>query len=100
MIRTVLLAVVAATSIGIADPSFGQAYYSHSGLQGIRSTLPERLGYPADAKLLIVHADDLGMAHSIDAATIKAFEWAGHLRQHYGSLSLAARDSGLCTKSS
>src|SRR5712691_9735244 len=74
MIRTVLLAVVAATSIGIADASFGQAYYSHSGLQGVRSTLPERLGYPADAKLLIVHADDLGMAHSIDAATIKAFE--------------------------
>ena len=74
MIRTVLLAVVAATSIGIADASFGQAYYSHSGLQGVRSTLPERLGYPADARLLIVHADDLGMAHSIDAATIKAFE--------------------------
>ena len=73
MIRPVLVAVVA-VSLGIADASFGHAYYSHSGLQGVRSTLPERLGYPADAKLLIVHADDLGMAHSIDAATIKAFE--------------------------
>src|SRR5215216_2156668 len=37
-------------------------------------TLAERLGYARDAKLLIVHADDLGMAHSINAATIKAFE--------------------------
>src|SRR5688572_20912525 len=37
-------------------------------------TLAERLGYPKDAKLLIVHADDLGMAHSVNAATLKAFE--------------------------
>src|SRR4026207_599006 len=37
-------------------------------------TIAERLGYSRDAKLLIVHADDLGMAHSINAATIKAFE--------------------------
>lgn len=36
-------------------------------------TLAERLGYKADAKLLIVHADDLGMAHSINDATTKAF---------------------------
>ena len=34
----------------------------------------ERLGYPADAKLLIVHADDLGMAHSINRASIKGLE--------------------------
>lgn len=37
-------------------------------------TLAERLGYPKDAKLLIVHADDLGMSHSVNAATLKAFE--------------------------
>jgi hypothetical protein len=29
-------------------------------------TLVERLGYPVDAKLLIVHSDDLGMTHSIN----------------------------------
>ena len=39
-----------------------------------KPTLAERLGYPKDAKLLIVHADDLGMAHSVNAATIKGFE--------------------------
>src|SRR6476659_2813395 len=72
MIRTILLAVLAATSVGVADASFGS--YSRPELQGTHSTLPERLGYPADAKLLIVHADDLGMAHSVNAATIKAFE--------------------------
>lgn len=37
-------------------------------------TLAERLGYPKDARLLIVHADDLGMAHSVNAATLKAFQ--------------------------
>lgn len=42
--------------------------------QPLSRTLPERLGYSPDAKLLIVHADDLGMAHSVNAASIKAFE--------------------------
>ena len=35
-------------------------------------TVAERLGYPADAKLLIVHADDLAVAHSVDTASFDA----------------------------
>src|ERR1700737_5580740 len=37
-------------------------------------TVAERLGYPADAKLLILHADDLGAAHSVDAASFDALD--------------------------
>jgi hypothetical protein len=34
--------------------------------------LAQRLGYPADAKLLILHADDLAVAHSEDQASFEA----------------------------
>jgi len=37
-------------------------------------TVAERLGYPRDAKLLILHADDLGFAHSADAASFDALD--------------------------
>jgi hypothetical protein len=37
-------------------------------------TIAERLGYPRDAKLLIVHADDLAVAHSEDAASFEALD--------------------------
>jgi predicted glycoside hydrolase/deacetylase ChbG (UPF0249 family) len=40
-------------------------------------TIAERLGYPADSKLLIVHADDLGVAHSVDAASFDALDKNG-----------------------
>jgi predicted glycoside hydrolase/deacetylase ChbG (UPF0249 family) len=32
----------------------------------------ERLGYPAGSKLLILHADDLAVAHSVDTASFEA----------------------------
>ncbi len=37
-------------------------------------SLAEKLGYPSDSKLLIVHADDVGVTHSVNAATIKALD--------------------------
>lgn len=37
-------------------------------------SIAERLGYPADSKLLILHADDLGVAHSENVASISALE--------------------------
>src|SRR5262244_2624228 len=37
-------------------------------------TVAERLGYPSDTKLLIIHADDLAVAHSEDAASFEALD--------------------------
>jgi chitin disaccharide deacetylase len=42
--------------------------------QTVSKSLAERLGYARDAKLIIVHADDLGMTHSVNAASIKGLE--------------------------
>jgi predicted glycoside hydrolase/deacetylase ChbG (UPF0249 family) len=42
--------------------------------QSGRKSLAEKLGYPRDSKLLMVHADDVGVTHSVNAATIKALD--------------------------
>jgi predicted glycoside hydrolase/deacetylase ChbG (UPF0249 family) len=55
------LFVLATTSI---------ATHAQSGAK----SLAEKLGYSRDAKLVIVHADDLGMTHSVNAASIKGLE--------------------------
>lgn len=39
--------------------------------------LAEMLGYPGDSKLLIIHADDMGLSHSVNTACIKAFDIKG-----------------------
>ena len=39
--------------------------------------LAELLAYPKDSKLLIIHADDMGLANSVNTACIKAFENKG-----------------------
>src|SRR5437763_14316591 len=49
--------------MGLVTPMLGQD-----------KTVAERLGYPADSKLLIIHADDLAVAHSVDAASFDALD--------------------------
>ena len=59
-----LLAMRALLTYALALPllAFGQR----------ATTLAEDLGYPPDARLLIVHADDLGMANSVNQASFEA----------------------------
>jgi chitin disaccharide deacetylase len=42
--------------------------------QDAGKTLQERLGFARDAKLVIIHADDVGEAHSVNAATIRGLD--------------------------
>jgi predicted glycoside hydrolase/deacetylase ChbG (UPF0249 family) len=37
-------------------------------------SVAERLGYPANARLLIIHADDFGMMHTVNTAIAEALE--------------------------
>jgi chitin disaccharide deacetylase len=60
--------------IAVTSLAFGQRGSTNAQAPAREKSLAERLGYARDAKLLIVNADDLGMAHSIDAATSKALE--------------------------
>lgn len=43
-------------------------------VKGASPTLAERLGYPSDARLLIINGDDVGMCHTANLATIEGLE--------------------------
>lgn len=45
-----------------------------SRAQSPQKSVQERLGYPASARLLVIHGDDLGMSHSVNRATFEALE--------------------------
>jgi len=45
-----------------------------SSIWAQNKTIAERLGYPPDSKLLIIHADDLGVTHSENMASISGLE--------------------------
>ena len=67
-IRLTILAVMAAIVGGSAMAQ------SAAPAAPAQKTVAERLGYPADSRLLIIHADDFGMMHSVDTAIEEAFE--------------------------
>src|SRR6266404_6930470 len=58
----------------LAVCTFFVTFISSLSAQSVPKTLAEKLGYAPDTKLLIVHADDLGVTHSVNAASIKALE--------------------------
>lgn len=62
---TARLLIFVVVALGQAPPADSQAS---------AQTLAERLGYPPGTKLIIVHADDLGETHAVNAAAIRALE--------------------------
>jgi chitin disaccharide deacetylase len=48
--------------------------FSSAFAQAPSKSVPERLGYPPSARLLILHADDYGMNHSVNRAISEALE--------------------------
>lgn len=69
MFRSVRALCVSALAFVLVAPLLGQQAPPKSA-----KTLAERLGYPASSRLLIIHADDFGMMHSVNTAIEEAFE--------------------------
>ncbi len=54
--------------------AFALLFFAVLSVTAQTKTVAERLGYSRDAKLLILHADDLAVAHSVDAASFAALD--------------------------
>jgi chitin disaccharide deacetylase len=63
-----MLSILSATTLFTVHAQTKTAQSSGANVK----TLAERLGYSRDAKLIIVHADDVGVTHSVNAATVTA----------------------------
>jgi|SRR5579863_844454 len=57
-----------------STPAVMYLFFLVTAALGQSNPIVERLGYPAGSKLLIVHADDLAVAHSEDAASLDALD--------------------------
>jgi predicted glycoside hydrolase/deacetylase ChbG (UPF0249 family) len=71
-LSTLLLTML--MTCGVLGQTSNPAAQGPPPLPPLRPSVQERLGYPAGARLLIIHADDLGMSHSVNRATFEALE--------------------------
>jgi len=68
--RIVALLIFSAI-LALGQPGISQARPNASATRTDK-TVAARLGYPADSRLLVIHADDFGMLHSVNKATMEA----------------------------